>query len=194
VEKDPDVLVEAFQRAHDAVGNQALFGIAGDGPRAPALSRALPFARHFGFLARDVLADLYADADLFVFPSPTETCGLVTLEAMASGLPVISADRGGVLENMRDGINGLVAAAGSGRSFAEATVALVGDVQQRIAMGQAARAFAVGRDWTREMGELERMYQEVMSAWRLPKPDALREPVGAVAAGALPDRTTAKTR
>jgi len=163
VEKDPDVLVEAFRLAHDIVGSEALFCVAGDGPRAPALRRALPFARHFGFLARDVLADLYADADLFVFPSPTETCGLVTLEAMASALPVVSADRGGVLENMRDGINGMVVPAGDGRRFADAIVALIRDVRQRVAMGQAARAFAVGRDWDREISELERMYREAIA-------------------------------
>lgn len=163
VEKDPDVLVEAFRLAHEIVGAEALFCVAGDGPRAPALRRALPFARHFGFLARDVLADLYADADLFVFPSATETCGLVTLEAMASALPVVSADRGGVLENMRDGINGMVVPAGDGRRFADAIVALIRDVRQRAAMGQAARAFAVGRDWNREISELERMYQEAIA-------------------------------
>jgi glycosyltransferase involved in cell wall biosynthesis len=163
VEKDPDVLVEAFRRAHEEVGEDALFCVAGDGPRAPALHRALPFARHFGFLARDVLADLYADADLFVFPSATETCGLVTLEAMASGLPVVSADQGGVLENMRDGINGMVVPAGAGDRFAEAIVTLIRDVGQRDAMGQAARAFAVGRDWNREIAELERMYAEAIA-------------------------------
>jgi glycosyltransferase involved in cell wall biosynthesis len=163
VEKDPDVLVEAFRLAHEIVGAEALFCVAGDGPRGPALRRALPFARHFGFLAREVLADLYADADLFVFPSATETCGLVTLEAMASALPVVSADRGGVLENMRDGINGMVVPAGDGRRFAEAIVALIRDVRQRAAMGQAARAFAVGRDWDREISELERMYREAIA-------------------------------
>jgi glycosyltransferase involved in cell wall biosynthesis len=163
VEKDPDVLVDAFRRAHDEVSGAALFFVAGDGPRAPALRRALPFARHFGFLARDVLADLYADADLFVFPSATETCGLVTLEAMASGLPVVSADQGGVLENMRDGINGMVVPAGAGDRFAEAIVTLIRDVGQRDAMGQAARAFAVGRDWNREIAELERMYAEAIA-------------------------------
>jgi glycosyltransferase involved in cell wall biosynthesis len=165
VEKDPEVLVEAFSRAQEAVGPQALFCVAGDGPRGPGLRRALPFARHFGFLARDVLADLYADADLFVFPSPTETCGLVTLEAMASALPVISADHGGVLENMRDGINGMVVATGDGRQFADAIVTLIRDTRQRAAMGQAARAFAVGRDWSREMSELERMYAEAVGCW-----------------------------
>jgi len=163
VEKDPDVLVDAFRRAHDEADGPALFCLAGDGPRAPALRRALPFARHFGFLARDVLADLYADADLFVFPSATETCGLVTLEAMASGLPVVSADRGGVLENMRDGINGIVVPAGAGDRFAEAILALIRDRDQRAAMGQAARAFAVGRDWNREVAELERMYADAIA-------------------------------
>ena len=162
VEKDPDVLIEAFQRVHEAVGREAVFWVAGDGPRAAAMRDALPFARHFGFLQRDSLADLYAAADLFVFPSPTETCGLVTLEAMASGLPVISADRGGVLENMRHGINGLVVATGNGRQFAEATIGLIRDPGQRAAMAQAARAFAVGRDWGREMDVLERMYQSVV--------------------------------
>ena len=83
-----------------------------DGPRAPWRSggvhrrgrrtgggagpRRLPFARHLGFLDRKALPDLYADADIFVFPSPTETCGLVALEALASGVPVIGADAGGV--------------------------------------------------------------------------------------------------
>ena len=82
---------------------------------------------------------------------------------MASALPVVSADRGGVLENMRDGINGMVVAAGDGRRFAEAIVALIRDVRQRAAMGQAARAFAVGRDWDREISELERMYREAIA-------------------------------
>jgi glycosyltransferase involved in cell wall biosynthesis len=179
VEKDPDVLVDVFRRAHHEAGEAALFCVAGDGPRASALRHALPFARHFGFLARDVLADLYADSDLFVFPSPTETCGLVTLEAMASGLPVVSADRGGVLENMRDGINGMVVSAGDGRQFARAIVSLIGDAGQRAAMGQAARAFAAGRDWDREISELERMYGEAIGAVsaragrRIPAPAAI---------------------
>lgn len=109
------------------------------------------------------MADLYADADLFVFPSATETCGLVTLEAMASGLLVVSADQGGVLENLRDGINGIVVPSGAGDRFAEAIVTLIGDPGQRDAMGQAARAFAVGRDWSREITELERMYADAIA-------------------------------
>jgi glycosyltransferase involved in cell wall biosynthesis len=163
IEKDPHVLIEAYQRIHAIVGDEALLCVAGDGPRAPAMRAALPFARHFGFLERDALADLYAAADLFLFPSPTETCGLVALEAMASGLPVISADQGGVLENVRHGINGLVVRTGDGRQFAEAAIGLIRDEGQRAAMSQGARAFAVGRDWGREIDELERWYASVLT-------------------------------
>jgi Glycosyltransferase len=106
VEKDPATLVESFRQAHAALGEAAIFCVAGAGPEADSVQRALPFARHFGFLSRERLAELYADADLFVFPSPTETCGLVALEAMASGLPVIGAGAGGIRESIMPGITG----------------------------------------------------------------------------------------
>jgi glycosyltransferase involved in cell wall biosynthesis len=158
VEKDVDTLVASYQRAHDRLGDALCFVVAGDGPRAAAVREALPFAIHRGFLARPALADLYADADLFVFPSRTETCGLVVLEAMASGLPVIAANEGGVRENLRTGINGLALPGGDAAAFAAAIEELAIDGQQRHAMGQAARAFAVARDWERELDALEPLY------------------------------------
>src|SRR5262249_13905569 len=97
VEKDVGTLVAAFQQAQAQVGDGAKFVVAGDGPEAGMVRTALPFATHYGFIDRERLADLYADSDLFVFTSPTETCGLVVLEAMASGTPVITSDQGGVL-------------------------------------------------------------------------------------------------
>lgn len=170
VEKDVDTLVAAFRRAHELVGERARFAVAGDGPRGLWVREQLPFATHFGFLARERLADLYADADLFVFPSPTETCGLVALEAMAAGLPVIASDRGGVLENLRDGLNGRTVTAGSPEQFAEAIVALTSDPGQRDAMAQAARAFAVARDWEHELDALEPLYREVVQRHLAPVP------------------------
>jgi glycosyltransferase involved in cell wall biosynthesis len=162
VEKDPNTLITAFTAARDRLGDEAVYWVAGDGPRGDLVRRALPFARHLGFLERDVLADLYADADLFVFPSPTETCGLVALEAMASGLPVVSADLGGVLENVRHGINGVIVPAGDGDAFARAVVQLVRQRPQREVMAQAARAFAVARDWGNELDALGPMYSRAV--------------------------------
>lgn len=164
VEKDVGTLVEGFRQARAAVGDGARFVVAGDGPEAGMVRTALPFATHYGFIDRERLADLYADSDLFVFPSPTETCGLVVLEAMASGTPVITSDRGGVRENVRQAINGVMVPAGDPKAFAAATVELVGNGPGRTAMGSAARAFAVARDWERELDALEPLYREAIAA------------------------------
>lgn len=164
VEKDVGTLVTAFQRAHASLGAEVRFVVAGDGPEAGMVREALPFATHYGFIDRARLADLYADGDLFVFPSPTETCGLVVLEAMASGIPVLTSDRGGVLENVRQAINGVMVPAGDAAAFADGIAELVAHPERRQAMGAAARAFAIGRDWERELDELEPMYRRAISA------------------------------
>jgi len=158
VEKDVATLVAAYQAARARLGEAAVFCVAGDGPRAGEVRGALPFARHLGFLDRDSLADLYADADIFVFPSPTETCGLVALEALASGVPVVGARAGGIPENLREGLTGFLVTPGDAVGFAGAIVALVQDPIQRRAMREAARGFAVGRDWSRELTALEAAY------------------------------------
>lgn len=159
VEKDIGTLIGAFQAAHAALGDAARFVVAGDGPKAAEVRRALPFARHLGFLRRDVLADLYADSDLFVFPSPTETCGLVALEAMAAGLPVIASNAGGVLENVRHEVNGRLVPAGDAAAFSGEIMALVRDADARRHLGEGARAFAIARSWTAELDRLEPLYE-----------------------------------
>ncbi len=161
LEKDLETLIAAYRQAHRALGDRALFYVAGDGPERDRMRRALPFATHLGFLDRNRLADLYADADLFVFTSPTETCGLVVLEAMASGLPVVAADAGGVRDNMRDGITGRLLPPGDTDAFARATVELAEDAALRSCLGQAARAFAVARDWERELDALVEQYESL---------------------------------
>ena len=161
IEKDVGTLVAAFQQAHAALGDTAVFCVAGDGPAVGRVRAALPFVVHLGFLERERLADLYADADLFVFTSPTETCGLVVLEAMASGLSVIAADAGGVQDNVRDSITGRLLPPGKPDGFARTIVALVEEPLLRHCMGQAARAFAVARDWERELDLLVEQYESV---------------------------------
>jgi len=157
-EKDLETLVGAFVATRSRLGAAVRFVVAGDGPKAAEVRAQLPFAEHLGFLPRPVLADLYANADLFVFPSPTETCGLVALEAMAAGVPVIASDAGGVRENLRDGLNGRMVPAGDAQGFADAIADLVHDKATRSAMGQGARAFAVARSWAQELDALEPLY------------------------------------
>jgi phosphatidylinositol alpha 1,6-mannosyltransferase len=164
IEKDMDTLIAALRAVHATAGHAAAICVAGDGPEGERVRRELPFAHHLGFLNRAMLADLYADADLFLCPSPTETCGLVVLEAMASGLPVIGADQGGVQENIQDGRTGRRVRSGDADAFARAVIELVYDAPRRQAMSEAARAFATGRDWARELDRLIEQYEAVTRA------------------------------
>lgn len=162
VEKDVETLIAALRLTHAALGSAVVICVAGDGPEAARVRGELPFARHLGFLDRETLADLYADADLFLFPSPTETCGLVAVEAMASGLPVIASDRGGARESVRDGLTGRVVAAGDAEGFARAASELVRDPARRRAMGERARAAGLEHDWERELEALVERYAGVL--------------------------------
>lgn len=164
VEKDMKTLIASWRAAHERLKEEVVFVVAGDGPEAPRVRAELGFAKHLGFLGRGTLADLYADADLFVFPSPSETCGLVALEAMASGSPVVCSDAGGARNSVRDGLTGLVVPAGDPEAFADAICGLVADASRRGAMAQAARAFAAGCDWSRELDALEALYQSLAEA------------------------------
>jgi phosphatidylinositol alpha 1,6-mannosyltransferase len=134
--------------------------IVGDGPSVPELQRQLPRAAFAGRLEGAVLAQAYADADFFVFPSRTDTLGNVVLEAMASGLPVVVADAMGPKELVHDGVTGFVAH--SDADFAGAVHVLATQPERRQEMAQAARAFAETRSWDAIFAQLLRYYDQVL--------------------------------
>jgi glycosyltransferase involved in cell wall biosynthesis len=109
-EKRLDVLVEAAAE----LGATVVLG--GDGPARPSLERRAAEldadVRFLGFLERDELPAFYASLDVFAFPSPVETQGIVALEAMACGTPVVGADEGALAETIDDGQTGYHFAAG----------------------------------------------------------------------------------
>jgi glycosyltransferase involved in cell wall biosynthesis len=162
-EKNLDLLADAFSTAGEALGSLAVFAVAGDGPSAHRLYRRLPGVRKLGFLPVGELADVYASADLCVFPSHTETCGLVALEALASGVPVVVADAAGLRESVVHGRTGLLVPPHDARGFAAAVVRLALDGSSRHLMGLAARRFALTRDCADEDRELLAQYAAV--AW-----------------------------
>lgn len=90
--------------------NDIRLAIVGDGPSKEALEQKFKGTPTVftGFLNGRELAEAYASADAFVFPSTSETLGLVLTEAMASGIPVIAAESGPTVEQITDGINGLI--------------------------------------------------------------------------------------
>ncbi|HXQ28898.1 MAG TPA: glycosyltransferase family 1 protein [Gemmatimonadales bacterium] len=153
-EKNLDILIASWRDARERVGDRATFVVAGEGPLRERIAAELPFVRWLGFLSREELARLYASADLCVLPSHTETCGLVALEAMASGIPVIAADAGGLRESVHHGVTGLLVPPSDARGFAEAIESLVNDPSRRAAFGAAARTAALERDSAQEDMEL----------------------------------------
>jgi glycosyltransferase involved in cell wall biosynthesis len=140
-EKGVDVLAGAFRTIVDA-GVPARLVVAGDGPYRAAMEAELRDypATFLGFVPQEELASVYATGDVFVFPSCTDTCGLVVLEAQAAGLPAVVCDRGGPSESVRPGETGLVVPGDDRAALARAIRAILDDEERRREMGRAARA------------------------------------------------------
>jgi phosphatidylinositol alpha 1,6-mannosyltransferase len=164
-EKQVHTVLEAYRRASHLLPGELHLVIAGTGPDESALRAAAPPGVDFlGFLDRPTqLPDLYANADAFVFASVTETLGLVVLEAMASGLPVIAAPVGGVTDHLRDCVNGLAYEAGNAEAMARAMVLLATDRQLTRQMSRAARRSAEALSWESELDRLDQSYREVLA-------------------------------
>jgi phosphatidylinositol alpha 1,6-mannosyltransferase len=142
-------LLERIERELADLGVEATrFLIVGHGDEEERLRRKLKTAKFAGVLRGEALADAYADMDLLVFPSHTDTFGNVVLEALASGVPAIVTPDGGPKYIVRDGETGFVVA---DDGFAGVVADLVGDGAQggsRLReMRDAARASAVRCSW-----------------------------------------------
>jgi glycosyltransferase involved in cell wall biosynthesis len=163
-EKCVENVIEAFRMAGEYMPRGMIhLVVAGTGPREAEIRAGAPAGVSFmGFLdRRSRLPDLYANCDAFLFASVTETLGLVVLEAMASGLPVIAAPAGGVRDHLRDGVNGLEYPEGDVGAMARAMVRLAGDWELRQRLSRGARRTAEGLSWESEMERLDRSYREV---------------------------------
>jgi phosphatidylinositol alpha 1,6-mannosyltransferase len=171
-EKRADQVLDAFRLASEMLPRGMIhLVVAGTGPREADLRAAAPPGVTFlGLLdRRSRLPDLYANCDAFVFASVTETLGLVVLEAMASGLPVIAVPEGGVRDHLRDGRNGLACREGDvqGMALAMARIATEWGLSRRLARG--ARHSVEDLSWDKEIERLGRSYREVIQSARGPR-------------------------
>ena len=144
-EKNVDWLVDVA----DAFPRERL-RVVGDGPGLPPLRRRLaehPKVLFSGALYGQRLAEAYASAKLFVFPSHTETFGQVVQEAMASGLPVVGVNAGGVADLVTMGQTGVLCRPNDRPSFIAAIRALLNDTPTRQRMSANARSFAERQSW-----------------------------------------------
>jgi glycosyltransferase involved in cell wall biosynthesis len=146
--------------------------VVGDGPSASELKLACPQAQLLGSQTGQMLARCYASADLFVFPSMTETFGNVTLEAMASGLAVVAFDHAAAGEVISHRHSGLLAPLGDEASFIQAAVELASNPGAEQALQQAARAAVLARDWHSIVEQVESLWTGLMHAHAAPAPSS----------------------
>jgi glycosyltransferase involved in cell wall biosynthesis len=176
-EKNVGFLVEAFARLA-AYDQKARFVLVGEGDARPALeTQAAELGvrdRVFftGSLTGKDLVSAYKSADVFAFASTTETQGMVVLEAMTCGLPVVAVSAPGVRDVVLQGVNGYMVDEGQAADFADRLHTILHDDALRLAMKEAAHKTA--RKWSlaRTTARLERVYRGLLTK---PKSHSKRE-------------------
>lgn len=159
-EKNLELAVEAFE-AIRAEQPRARFVWIGDGPARAALEAAHPDHVFAGMRRGEDLARHFASADLFLFPSLSETFGNVTLESLACGVPVVAFDYGAAREHVRDGVDGRVVPTGRPDAFRDAALALARDPARRRRMAASGRALTRALDPAAVAAELARLLDEI---------------------------------
>jgi len=162
-EKGVDLLADAFLLARER-DTQLHLVLAGGGPEQERLAERLgEHATFLGWLSGAELARAYASADLFLFPSATDTFGQVILEAQASGLAVIAVAEGGPLSLIEDRVTGLLCEA-SAPALADALLELACSPLLRETLSRAALASVRERTWERALERLGEGYRRVLRA------------------------------
>jgi alpha-1,6-mannosyltransferase len=162
-EKDIDLLLSGWLEVERRTGARLV--LVGAGPALRWLRRTrggrracwLPYQRD-----RDLLADLYAAVDLIVAPGSAETFGLAAMEGLASGVPVLSVDRGGVAESVALSGAGRLYASGDPAHLAELAIELLG--QDLPALGRRGRRYAEEHHgWDSVLDRLFQTYRRVLA-------------------------------
>jgi glycosyltransferase involved in cell wall biosynthesis len=164
-EKHLWVLMEAFARIQEATNAHLL--IVGDGTDAENLRRQahdLRFSDHVTFTGRvtdDEIVALHKVGTVFCMPSPAELQSIATLEAMASGQPVVAVDAGALKELCQDGVNGFLCTQDDDEQIAEGLQAILSDKDLRQKFHKASLTIAGTHDIESTLDQFESIYEHV---------------------------------
>ncbi|MGH8581465.1 MAG: glycosyltransferase family 4 protein [Gammaproteobacteria bacterium] len=174
-EKNLGLAIAAY-RAMQASGKPMKFVIVGDGPQLAAFQTDHPDLLFCGVHRGEPLAERYASADVFLFPSETETFGNVTLEAMASGLAVVAYDYAAAHTHITHGETGMLAPYGQPKDYVAAAVELARAPQTLPRMRHQAREYAATLGWPRVVQQFEALLTAALNH-RQPAADVLQRPL-----------------
>jgi glycosyltransferase involved in cell wall biosynthesis len=157
--------IDRIKPVLEAIPNARL-ALVGNGPNKEALEAHFAGTNTYfvGYLQGLELASAYASADAFIFPSRTETLGLVLLEAMAAGCPVVAANSGGIPDIVTDGVNGFLFDPNEPESAIVATRKLFADDSIRQQMRENARREAEKWSWMAATSQLQDYYRTVLDS------------------------------
>jgi glycosyltransferase involved in cell wall biosynthesis/predicted metal-dependent phosphoesterase TrpH len=167
-EKGADLLADAFLLAREREPRLHLV-LAGGGPEQEHVRGRLgEHASFLGWLEGDALARVYASADMFVFPSATDTFGQVILEAQASGVPTVALARGGPLSLIENRVSGLLCEPDP-QTIAGALLELVASPLLREQLALGGLAAVRRRTWEQTLERLAAGYRHVLRTERTPE-------------------------
>ena len=148
---------------------EARIAFVGTGPYEEELKqhfKDLP-ATFVGLMRGEELATAFASADVFAFPSTTDTLGLVSLESMAAGVPVVGARAGGIPDTIKHGETGFLFEPTNHKEFAGYLGEILHDETKRKEMSEAARKDALGRSWTAATDVVLKAYDDAINRCHL---------------------------
>lgn len=150
----------------------ARLALVGDGPHRAELEQHFAGTPTYfaGYMSGTTLGAAFASADAFIFPSRTETLGLVLLEAMAAGCPVVAANSGGIPDIVQDGVNGYLFDPQDERGAIVATQRLLSRPEERETLRRNARAEAERWSWSAATQQLVHYYDAVLAQAKVASP------------------------
>jgi glycosyltransferase involved in cell wall biosynthesis len=159
-EKNVLLALRAFQAAR-RLRPLTRMVVVGDGPLRARLERDFPAAEFVGPQQGEALAAHYASADLFLFPSQSETFGNVTLEALASGLAVVAIDLAAASQHVSHGVSGLLVPPDDEEAFIRTAIRAAEMGELLAPMRHAARQAALQARWEQVLGRFEQRLAQI---------------------------------
>jgi glycosyltransferase involved in cell wall biosynthesis len=160
-EKNLDQVLKAYE-ALQVTGQAFKLVMVGDGPLKEQYQKRYPEIIFPGMLSQTNLATYYASSDLFIFPSQTETFGNVTLEALASGIPVLAFDCAAARDWVQTGVNGWLVAENNPEGFAAQAVAIFNSKDLLDQITESTRQQVVHLDWDQIAEQVESVFWDAI--------------------------------